>query len=149
MTIAAWVGIAVAWWLIRGEIARRRERQFTRTHVFGADGIVVGAEPVTLTGTRPGAVLLLHGYNDSPQSLHFIAAALHAGGWSVRVPLLPGHGRRLQDWAATNATEWENAARAELAELQSRARARSPSAVSPWAARSPSCWRRRIPRFGR
>jgi carboxylesterase len=118
MKIAVWVAAAAAWWLIRGVIARWRERQFTRTHVFGADGILVGAEPVALTGTRTGAVLLLHGYNDSPQSLHFVAAALNARGWSVRVPLLPGHGRRLQDWAATGAKEWEDAARAELAGLR-------------------------------
>jgi carboxylesterase len=118
MKIAVWLAVAVAWWLIRGRIARWRERQFTRTHVFDADGILVGAEPVTLAGTRAGAVLLFHGYNDSPQSLHFVAAALHARGWSVRVPLLPGHGRRLQDWAATGAREWENAARAELAALR-------------------------------
>ena len=118
MTVAAWVAIAAAWWLVRAGIARRRESEFTRTHVFGADGIIAGAEPITLGGTRPGAVLLLHGYNDSPQSLQFMAAALHARGWSVRVPLLPGHGRRLQDWAATGADEWENAARAELAALR-------------------------------
>ncbi len=84
-----------------------------------ADGIIVGAEPIHLTGKRPGAVLLLHGYNDSPQSMSSMAAALHARGWSVSVPLLPGHGRNLQDWAATRAADWENAARAELKLLQS------------------------------
>jgi carboxylesterase len=118
MTFAAWLAIAVAWWLVRGGIARRREREFTRTHRFGADGIIVGAEPLTLKGTRAGAVLLLHGYNDSPQSLRFVAAALHARGWTVRVPLLPGHGRGLREWAATDADQWEAAARAELAALR-------------------------------
>lgn len=118
MTVAAWLAVAAAWWVIRGGIGRRREREFVRTHEFDADGVIVGAASVTLTGTRAGAVLLLHGYNDSPQSLHFVAAALHARGWTVRVPLLPGHGRRLEDWAATGAEAWERASRAELAALR-------------------------------
>lgn len=119
MTPAFWFAVAAAaWWAIRARVARRKERAFVRAHAFGADGIMVGAEPIDLAGSRPGAVLLLHGYNDSPQSMHFLAAALHARGWSVRVPLLPGHGRRLQDWAATRATDWERAAHAELATLQ-------------------------------
>jgi carboxylesterase len=118
MTATIWLAIVAVWLVIRAEIARRRERTFTATHVFGADGVMVGAESVTLAGTRRGAVLLLHGYNDSPQSLHFVAAALNAHGWTVRVPLLPGHGRQLQDWAATGAADWERAARGELAALQ-------------------------------
>jgi carboxylesterase len=35
------------------------------------------------------------------------------------VPLLAGHGRRLQDWAEARAADWERAARDELAALQS------------------------------
>jgi carboxylesterase len=99
-------------------MARHQERAFVRAHPLDSSGIIIGAEPIHLAGERAGAVLLLHGYNDSPQSMQFMAAALHARGWSVRVPLLPGHGRRLQDWAAARATEWEDAARAELATLQ-------------------------------
>lgn len=118
MTVAAWLAAAAAWWVIRGAIGRWREREFVRTHEFDADGVIVGAASLRLAGTRPGAVLLFHGYNDSPQSLQFVAAALHARGWTVRVPLLPGHGRRLQDWAATGAAAWEAAARAELAALR-------------------------------
>jgi carboxylesterase len=119
MTALLWfVAAAALWAVIRSAIARREERNFTRDHPVGRDGIMIGAEPVQLAGTRRGAVLLLHGYNDSPQSMHYIAAALQARGWTVRVPLLPGHGRRLQDWAAARADAWENAARAELAALQ-------------------------------
>jgi carboxylesterase len=118
MTAATWLAIVVIWLVIRASIARRKERAFIATHAFGADGVLAGAEPVTLTGTRRGAVLLLHGYNDSPQSLHFMAFALNARGWTVRVPLLPGHGRQLQDWAATGAADWERASRDELAALQ-------------------------------
>ncbi len=121
MNVALWTAVAAAaWWTVRAVIGGRRERAFVNAHSFDGDGIIVGAEPITLNGTRPGAVLLLHGYNDSPQSMELIAAALHARGWSVRVPLLPGHGRRLQDWAATRAEDWEAAVRTELAALQAK-----------------------------
>ena len=120
MTSTLWALAAVAaLWVLREAFARRRERAFTLAHPLDADGIMIGAEPYTLTGTRPGAVLLLHGFNDSPQSMRLTADALHARGWTVRVPLLTGHGRRLQDWAQARAKDWENAARAELAALQS------------------------------
>jgi carboxylesterase len=119
VTAALWfVAAAAAWWAIREALARRRERAFLAERPLGAGGIIIGAEPIDLTGTRAGAVLLLHGYNDSPQSMQTVAAALHARGWSVRVPLLPGHGRRLQDWAVARATDWVDAARAELATLR-------------------------------
>jgi carboxylesterase len=116
------IGFALAigaWMAFREWSARRREAAFIRSRRYDADGIILGAAPITLTGSRRGAVLLLHGYNDSPQSMQLVAAALHARGWSVRVPLLPGHGRRLQDWAAARASDWEAAARAELVALQS------------------------------
>jgi carboxylesterase len=120
LTTALWtVAVAALFWALRAGFARRRERRFTLAHPLDADGIMFGAEPYTLTGTRSGAVLLLHGFNDSPQSLRLVADALHARGWTVRVPLLPGHGRRLEDWARARASDWEAAARAELAALQS------------------------------
>ncbi len=109
---------AVAWWAIRDAIARRKERAFLSRYPRDAEGIIIGAQPIRLLGARPGAVLLLHGYNDSPQSMASVAAALHARGWSVSVPLLPGHGRRLEDWAAARADQWENTAREELERLR-------------------------------
>jgi carboxylesterase len=112
------VAAFLVWWGVRSAIARRQERAFTRAYPLDGDGIIIGAEPIRLKGTRGSALLLLHGYNDSPQSMALVAAAMHARGWTVHVPLLPGHGRRLQDWAAARASAWESTARAELAELQ-------------------------------
>jgi carboxylesterase len=112
------VAAFLVWWGVRGAIARRQERAFTRANPLDSEGIIIGAEPIRLKGTRGSALLLLHGYNDSPQSMALVAAAMHARGWTVHVPLLPGHGRRLQDWAAARASAWESTARAELAELQ-------------------------------
>lgn len=111
---------AAAWWAVRTIIARRDERNFDAAYPRNSDGIIRGAEPIHLTGPRRGAVLLLHGYNDSPQSVASLAAVLHARGWSVEVPLLPGHGRTLHAFAQSGAAQWMNAARQELATLRSR-----------------------------
>ena len=110
--------IAVGWAVVRAIIARRKERAFEAANPRGPDGYIIGAAPLTLRGSRPGAVLLLHGYNDSPQSMYSVAAALHAHGWSVRVPALPGHARTLPAFAASGSRQWIEAAREELAALR-------------------------------
>jgi carboxylesterase len=88
---------------------------------LGPDGIIAGAGPIDLpaaSGSPPRAALLLHGFGDTPQTLAHLATYLHDRGWTVRVPLLPGHGRTLGEWARTRAADWLDAARAELATLR-------------------------------
>lgn len=115
------VGVLVAiWWPIRLTIAHRVEQRFEDAFKRDRDGIIIGAEPIIVRGTRPGAVLLLHGYNDSPQAVSSLAEALHDAGWTVRAPLLPGHARTLQAFAQSGAKEWINAARAEYRTLRAR-----------------------------
>ncbi len=116
--VALLVVVLAVWWPIRGWIAARTERRFMAENPRDADGYILGAAPMTLRGTRNGALLLLHGYNDSPQSLNALARIIHARGWTVRVPALPGHGRTLQEFAASGSEAWINAARAELNALQ-------------------------------
>lgn len=106
--------------LIAG-IRRRRERErveraWRAAHVLAADGIVPGAAAITLDGGAR-AVLLLHGFADTPQTLARQAQALHLRGWTVRVPLLPGHGRTLEAFRASDAAAWTAAARAEYQAL--------------------------------
>jgi len=114
-----WVPLAVgAWWLVRNAVARRAERQFEQAYRRSPDGVIIGAESIRLSGTRAGAILLIHGYNDSPQSVASMAAALNARGWTVWAPLLPGHGRTLQAFGASRAEEWIRASREALAQLR-------------------------------
>src|SRR5689334_16582334 len=80
---------------------------------------IPGAEPIALDGGARG-VLLLHGFGDTPQSLRVLAHRLHAGGWSVRVPCLTGHGSSLKAFTMARADEWMAGARAALHEVQSR-----------------------------
>lgn len=113
-TAAALAVVAAVWWPFRRILAMRTEAQFEAKYPRNANGIIVGAEPITVRGTRPGAVLLLHGYNDTPQSVASLAQALHDAGWTVHAPILPGHGRTLQEFARSGADEWIRGARAEL-----------------------------------
>ena len=83
----------------------------------GADGIIPGAGPIAREAPGGRAVLLLHGFGDTPQTLHYVADALQAAGYTVRAPLLPGHGRTLAEFGATRAKEWIAAAREAYGEL--------------------------------
>jgi carboxylesterase len=67
-----------------------------------------------------GAILAIHGFGDTPQTVQYLAEALAARGWLVRAPLLPGHGRTIEEFARSGATDWIGAARAEYAALRAR-----------------------------
>lgn len=64
--------------------------------------ITPGAEPWAHEG-GPLAVLLVHGFNGSPQLLRSWGARLAAEGLTVLIPRLPGHG---SSWREANLTRW-------------------------------------------
>ncbi|MBI3789852.1 MAG: alpha/beta fold hydrolase [Gemmatimonadetes bacterium] len=105
---------------VRAVVARRIARDAAdRLGPLDDEGVVRGAEAVALDA-GPRTVLLLHGFGDTPESLAGLARSLHAQGWTVRVPLLPGHGRTVAAFAASRRTDWEAAARAAHAALAGR-----------------------------
>ena len=107
VTVAASVAIGVCRYLIRRSFEARHASRFE----LSPDGVIRGAEPIALDGSPTHAVLLLHGFNDTPQSVGYLATALHAAGWTVRAPLLPGHGRDLLAMSSGRATSWLDGAR--------------------------------------
>ena len=119
MTTATWAALsAAAIWAQRWWRARARERRFARRYPLRSDGIIEGAEPRTYGAHSGRALLLLHGYNDSPASVDGIARAVHAAGWTVRLPLLPGHGRALRAHDNWTADELIAQVRDEYAQLR-------------------------------
>lgn len=82
---------------------------------------IPGAEPWSADGDDVG-VLVLHGFTGSPKSVTPWAKELAAQGWSIRVPLLPGHGTRWQDMNLTTWEDWYSEADRALRDLQSRCR---------------------------
>lgn len=105
---------------LRGAAARRAERAYARRRPPKHDGVVPGAEGFSLEGTNGRALLLLHGSGDTPQTLRYLGARLHDAGYSVCVPLLPGHGRGLREFAAATADDYLRSARAALDALTAR-----------------------------
>jgi carboxylesterase len=103
---------AARWWY-----PRAIERASNSWLPVGPDGIIRGAEPIALGGGGRG-VLILHGFGDTPQSVSSLALELRAHGYTVRAPLLAGHGRSLHEFAASSADQWIVGARAALAELR-------------------------------
>ncbi len=106
LVVLASVGVVVRWTITRRtEAADARRRRDTV-------GVVVGAEGFVLD--RPGApaVLLLHGAGDTPQTLRELGEFLHARGFAVSAPLLPGHGRGVRDFRRVTSSDWRGAARA-------------------------------------
>jgi carboxylesterase len=111
--------VAIASAVTRGRRAAARLRDDTRRRLpVGVDGIIPGAQGFELTrnGNAP-AVLLLHGGGDTPQTLRYLAEYLYSRGYDVRVPLLPGHGRTLQDFSSVAANQWIETARSAYREL--------------------------------
>ena len=82
--------------------------------------IMPGAEPFVFSGTGSDAatgVLLLHGFTGSPFSMRPWGEHLAAEGFTVRGPLLPGHGTRWQDANAVTQEQWVQAVTTAFDEL--------------------------------
>lgn len=87
----------------------------------GADGVVIGAESIALDAAGPRGVLIVHGFNDTPQSVRELARAFHAAGWTVRAPRLAHHGTTEEEFVTRGrADEWVAQIRTEWAALQAR-----------------------------
>ncbi len=78
--------------------------------------ILPGAEPFQADGGDV-AVLLVHGFTGTPQSLRDWAEHHAAAGLTVRLPRLPGHGTRWQELNRTRWQDWYATVERELLQL--------------------------------
>lgn len=63
-------------------------------------------------------VVLVHGYTGSPSSMRPWAEYLNQKGYTVRVPLLPGHGTKPEDLSEIKWQQWPEKVESELDELR-------------------------------
>jgi carboxylesterase len=93
-------------------------------------GIIKGAEAIDMREEGSHGVLLLHGFGDTPQTLSLLAKHLSRAGFGVFAPLLPGHGRTVEEFTSSRADDWIDAARNALADMRKRYRVLSASGLS-------------------
>jgi carboxylesterase len=90
------------------------------TYHFGVTAPVIpGAEPFSHDGDSNG-VLVLHGFTGNPQSMRPLARALAAQGYTVELPLLPGHGTAVEDMIPTRWSDYVETAEAVYEDLARR-----------------------------
>ncbi|PZS20668.1 MAG: hypothetical protein DLM57_00745 [Pseudonocardiales bacterium] len=80
---------------------------------------LAGAEPFAADG-GPIGVVLSHGFTGTPASMLPWAEHLAAAGYTVRLPLLPGHGTRWQDTNRSRWTDWYRAIEDAFDEVAAR-----------------------------
>lgn len=81
--------------------------------------ILPGAEPLSIAGDDTG-VLVVHGFTGNPQSMRGLAEAFGAAGFTVELPLLPGHGTELAHMLTTDWDDWSTAVDAAYSDLAGR-----------------------------
>ncbi len=81
--------------------------------------VIPGAEPWSAAGGPHGA-LVLHGFTGNCAGVRPQAEALHAAGFAVEMPLLPGHGTRVEDLLPFGFDDWYAAAGSALEALAER-----------------------------
>ena len=86
-----------------------------------ASAVMPGAEPFSAAG-GPDGVLVLHGFTGCPQSMRGLAQAFAAAGFTVELPLLPGHGTSVEDMLETDWSDWSACVEAAYQDLAGRCR---------------------------
>jgi carboxylesterase len=79
--------------------------------------VLPGAEGFSHAGAAVG-VLFCHGFTGTPQSLRGWADQVAAAGYSVELPLLPGHGTTWQDMNRSTWPQWYATVDAALTRLR-------------------------------
>lgn len=84
---------------------------------------IEGAQAWSATGEGDRArvgVAVVHGFTGNPNSTRPVAERLHREGFTVEVPLLPGHGTSVKDMARTRYADWRAEAERVLDDLRGR-----------------------------
>lgn len=113
--------LAVVARLLRPRAIARADGRYRKRYPARPDGVAAGAEGFRLRGTSGRGLLLLHGSGDTPQTLRYLAGRLHAAGYTVHVPLLPGHGRAPSSFLGVTAASYREASAAALDALRGEA----------------------------
>ncbi|MCU1490028.1 MAG: esterase [Acidimicrobiaceae bacterium] len=81
--------------------------------------LLPGAAPFSASNGSVG-VLVLHGFTGSPRSMRSLAEVFADAGFSVELPLLPGHGTEVADLVPCRFAHWSGAVEGAYLELAAR-----------------------------
>lgn len=84
---------------------------------------VEGAQAWSATGTGERAtvgVVVVHGFTGNPNSTRPLGERLHAAGYTVEVPRLPGHGTSVADMSRTRYADWRGEVERVLDDVRAR-----------------------------
>lgn len=116
-----WVLVIIGCWYLGdfcySRYVAREIRKWEASVPWTGTGLVPGAEEFAV-GEGSTALLMVHGFSDSPQLYRKMAPALAAKGYSCRCILLPGFGMRVDDYASSTPEEWLAKLKTEAAELR-------------------------------
>jgi carboxylesterase len=124
--IAILVVVAIpALWLL-GDLTyflavRHLYRRWDATIERDAEGVRAGCREFTLGGGED-AILLVHGFGDSPAIFQRMAPALAEKGFFCQALRLPQHALPMERYRTTSAALWREATRAAVADLRCRCR---------------------------
>lgn len=82
-----------------------------------SNGVQVGAESKTIAG-GPVALLLVHGFNDTPMAWQKMGASLVASGFTIRMIRLPGFGVPVDRMNECKWSDWTESVREEATALR-------------------------------
>jgi len=105
--------------LLYSLIVKARYRRWEAGIERDADGVRLGCREFTL-GDGEDAVLLVHGFGDSPSVFQRMAPALAARGFTCHGLRLPEHALTMARYQATGADRWCESVRSALKELRGR-----------------------------
>lgn len=63
-------------------------------------------QPVEITGKNKIGILLIHGFEGSPFEMKELGDYLYSLGYTISIPLLPGHGTSAEDLVKTDFSDW-------------------------------------------
>jgi len=118
--LAAVVAVPVVWLcgdLAYGLAMRLRYARWERGVERDAAGVRAGCRECVL-GAGDTALLLVHGFGDSPAVWQRLAPALAERGFTVRTLRLPGHGLAMAEYRKTDSAQWRRAVQDALEELR-------------------------------
>lgn len=122
--IAALIAVPVLWLggdLLHSLLMRWLYRRWEARIKRDPEGVRVGCREFTV-GDGEDAVLLVHGYGDSPGVFQRFAPALAARGFTCHGLRLPQFALPMAQYRKTGAVQWRDAVRSAVADLRRRHR---------------------------